>query len=380
MMIENWDEIENLNESLLRSIYSYGFEKPSPIQQKAITPILQGKDLIAQAQSGTGKTGAFSIGSLNKVDLESQTNQILIISPTRELSLQSFNVLNQLGSNLTNLKMKLLVGGTSVEKDIRDLRENPQIIVGCPGRILDMLYKNSLTKETFKMVIIDEADEMLSFGFKDQIYEILKQFPENIQICLFSATLPVEIKTLLDQFMKDPTEILIKSEMLTLEGISQYYIALENDEFKYDAIKDLYNNLSVSQCIIYCNSIKRVEYLYESMIKDDFAVGCIHGNMEKNERTNIYYDFKKGKIRVLLSTNITARGIDVQQVNTVINYDIPKSVHTYLHRIGRSGRWGRKGVGINFVTKNDIYHMKNIEKFYQTQIKELPLNLQSIYA
>ena len=216
---------------------------------------------------------------------------------------------------------------------------------------------------------------MLSQGFKEQIYDIFQYLPRNIQVALFSATLPNEISNLTDKFMRDPVKILVKTEQLTLEGINQYYVALNDDNEKYDALKDIYASISVSQCIIYCNSITRVQTLYNNMIRDNFAVGQIHSNMEKIERTNNYNDFIAGKTRVLLSTNLTARGIDVQQVSTVINFDIPKNVHTYLHRIGRSGRWGRKGMAINFITKFDVSNIRAIEQHYATEIKELPANI-----
>jgi translation initiation factor 4A len=198
--------------------------------------------------------------------------------------------------------------------------------------------------------------------------------PNNIQVALFSATMPPELNTLTKKFMRNPIEIFVKAEQLTLEGINQYYVALENDNQKYDTLKDIYGNISISQCIIYCNSIKRVGDLYEAMVSDEFPVCHIHSGMDKIERIKNYNDFKSGKFRVLISSNVTSRGIDIQQVSTVINFDLPKCVHTYLHRIGRSGRWGRKGVGINFVTQYDMRSLKDIEAYYGTQINELTEN------
>lgn len=198
--------------------------------------------------------------------------------------------------------------------------------------------------------------------------------PNNIQVALFSATMPPELTTLTQKFMRSPVEIFVKAEQLTLEGINQYYVALENDSQKYDTLKDIYGTISISQCIIYCNSTKRVSDLYEAMMLDNFPVCQIHSGMDKNERTNNYNNFKNGKFRVLISSNVTARGIDIQQVSTVINFDVPRCVHTYLHRIGRSGRWGRKGVGINFVTQRDMQSLKDIEAYYGTHINELTEN------
>tara|TARA_A100001015_G_C14996588_1_gene716485 strand:- start:623 stop:1786 length:1164 start_codon:yes stop_codon:yes gene_type:complete len=370
--IEIWDDLIDIKEDLLRGIYNYGFEKPSPIQKKAIIPILKKTDLIAQAQSGTGKTGCFVIGVLQLIDVSLNETQCIILTPTRELSLQIKKVIDSIGNMIKQLKTQLLIGGVNIEHDIKDLKKTPHIIIGCPGRVYDMLMRKKIIIKKLKIFVIDEADEMFSYGFKDQIYNIFQFLPSGIQFALFSATMPPSIENLIVNIMKNPKKILVKAEQLTLEGIEQYYIALENDESKYSALKDLYGLYSVSQCIIYCNSVKRVEHLYNCMTEDNFPVSQIHSNMEKNERTESYNDFVNGKTRVLISSNVTSRGIDLQQVSIVINYDIPNCQHNYLHRIGRSGRWGRKGMGINFVTRRDIGIMKEIEKFYATEIKELP--------
>ena len=369
---ENWDDDNiTIKTKLLRGIYAYGYEKPSPIQQQAIIPMQQGNDLIAQAQSGTGKTGAFTIGTLQYMDETIQKPQVIVLSPTRELALQTCSVYKSL-SKMMNVKICLMTGNVSISENIKSLSDNPQIIVCCPGRLNDMLRRNIMDTSNIKSLVLDEADEMLSVGFKEQIYQIFQYLPQNICISLFSATLPSELDELTSKFMRNPIKILVKSEMLTLEGIAQYYIALDNDSDKFNTIKDLFGWISSSQAIIYCNSLKRVSDLYNAMISDNFPVCCIHSGMEKQEREETYQNFKNGKHRVCISSNVTARGIDIQQVSTVINFDIPKCVHTYLHRIGRSGRWGRKGTAINFVTKYDIHLMKGIEQVYQTTIKELP--------
>ena len=377
---ETWEDKNlNLNLNLLRGIYSYGFEKPSPIQQKSIISIIKGHDIIAQAQSGTGKTGAFSIGAIQNIDVSKNTTQVLLLSPTRELATQSYNVITSISNNM-NIKTQLLIGGTFIDKDISLLNNNiPHIVVGCTGRVFDLIKRNHLKYKDINLMILDEADEMLSIGFKEQVYEIFQYLDNNVQIALFSATMPTEIENLTNKFMRNPIKILVKAEMLTLEGISQYYIAFDDDIAKFSALKDLYESISVSQCIIYCNSIKRVNDLYLAMLEENFPVCCIHSGMEKEDRNNSYNEFIKGKFRVLISSNVTARGIDVQQVSTVINFDIPKCVRTYLHRIGRSGRWGRKGVGINFITKFDIPKMKSIESYYSTEIKELPAEFGNIF-
>ena len=297
----------------------------------------------------------------------------MIIAPTRELSKQIYDVTNKLGQMVKGLRVRLLIGGTSAEADISELKNNvPHIVVGCPGRIHDMMRRQHIVSKNIKFLILDEADEMLSSGFKEQIYNIFQYLNNEVQVGLFSATMPPELYKLTEKFMRDPVKILVKTDMLTLEGIAQYYIALEDDSQKYMTLKDIYGTISMSQCIIYCNSIKRVGDLYEAMKEDNFPVCCIHSGMEQEERESGYSAFKKGEFRVLISSNVTARGIDIQQVSTVINFDIPKDIHTYIHRIGRSGRWGRKGVGINFITRRDYKKVKDIEAHYNTQIKELP--------
>ena len=372
--IVNWEELPT-DVMILRGIYSYGFEKPSPIQSKAILPILDGKDVLAQAQSGTGKTGCFTIGCLGRLDLTKQETQAMILAPTRELSIQIKTVLDAIGSQMKSLKTQLLIGGTSTELDTIQLKNKPHVVIGCPGRIHDMLRRKKLQSNQLKCIILDEADEMLSQGFKEQVYNIFQYLPKEIQVLLFSATMPDILHSLIEKFMRNPIKILVKSEQLTLEGIQQYYVGLENDDEKYDTLKDLYKMLSMSQCIIYCNSVRRVQDLHDAMMQDDFPVSQIHSNMEKDERKKSFIDFSSGKSRVLISSNVTARGIDIQQVSTVINFDIPKCIHTYLHRIGRSGRWGRKGLGINFITKRDIKKLREIETYYNTSITELPASL-----
>jgi superfamily II DNA/RNA helicase len=372
---KNWEDVDEISPDLLRGIYAYGFEKPSHIQQKSILSIIQKRDVIAQAQSGTGKTGAFTVAALQSIDVTKTKTQVLILAPTRELAKQIYDVISSIGSMMTGLTLRLLVGGTSTADDASDLRKSaPHIIVGCPGRVFDMIRRNHIQGSHVNMLVLDEADEMLSAGFNDQIYNIFQFMPSDIQVVLFSATMPPELYTLTEKFMRTPVNIQVKADQLTLEGIQQHYVALDDDIQKYLTLKDLFKTISVSQCIIFCNSTKRVADLHEAMHFDGFPVCCIHSGMEKGERDKAYQDFKAGVHRVLISSNVTARGIDIQQVSTVINFDMPQDVHIYLHRIGRSGRWGRKGVGINFVTRRDMRIKKEIEVYYGTLITELPVN------
>jgi len=367
-----WESL-NLTENLTRGIYRFGFEKPTPIQQMAILPIIQRKDVVAQAQSGTGKTGSFTIASLQQIDLTSRTTQVLILAPTFELVKQISSVVTSLGSAMDGLVIKTLVGGTSVSDDARDLNTNcPHVVVGTAGRVYDMIRRRNLMTSSIKLFVLDEADEMLSKGFKEQIYDIFKHFSDNVQVALFSATLPDDILTLSTKFMREPIHITLKPEELTLECIQQYYISMIDDRSKYETLKDLFSFLQLSQCIIYVNTVKRVEELYNAMIADGFPVCCIHSGMEKTQREASLAKFRTGAFRVLVSSGVTARGIDVQQVSTVINFDMNRNIETYLHAIGRSGRFGRKGLAINFITKYDIDFMRKLEEHYKISIRELP--------
>lgn len=373
--IQNWDDL-NLENNILRGIYAYGYEKPSPIQSKAIKPLILGKDIIAQAQSGTGKTATFTIGALSNINLTQNKTQILVLSPTRELTIQTARVFTTIGSMMAGLKVQVLFGGSSFDEGSSFSNKNtPHVICGCPGRVFDMMRRDKISSKDVKLIVLDEADEMLSSGFKDQVYNIFQNLSTNVQVALFSATLPESIFPIIKKIMRNPIRISVKREMLTLEGIRQYFIAVDDDRQKYSTLKNLFSYLSVSQCIIYCNSVKRVSDLYEAMKEDDFPVCCIHSNMEKASRDDAFNDFRSGNSRVMISSNVTARGIDIQQVSIVINFDLPKCVHTYLHRIGRSGRWGRKGVGINLITRRDVPKMKEIENHYACQVNEMPSDL-----
>ena len=370
-----WNELD-IETSLLRGIYGYGFEKPSSIQQQAIKPLIMGRDIVIQAHSGTGKTATFAIGSLANIDLTLNDTQVLVLSPTKELTIQTAKVFTGLGSMMNGLRIKTLYGGAHFEEgNAFSNKETPHIICGCPGKVFDMMRRSRISCKNIKLVILDEADEVLSSGFKDQVYNIFQYFNSTIQVALVSATLPDSINSIIDKIMRNPVRISVKREMLTLEGITQHYIAVEDDRQKYATLKDLYGLISISSSIIYCNSVKRVQDLYEAMKEDDFSVCRIHSGMERGEREKSFDDFRVGRTRVLISSNVTARGIDIQQVSIVVNFDIPKCVNTYLHRIGRSGRWGRKGVGINLITRRDVAKLKEIEEYYQTQITEMPANL-----
>ena len=370
---ENFDDL-NINENILRGVYAYGFEKPSAIQVQAIPIVIEGKDIIAQAQSGTGKTGAFTISTLCRINLELKKTQSLILAPTHELADQIFTVIKEI-SNYSEISLLKVVGKTSVNQCMRDLAANPQVIVGTPGRVLDMIQKRCLITDSLKMIILDEADEILSYGFKDNIYNIIQSIPKETQICLFSATLPPDVIELTDKFMNEPSRILVKKEQLTLEGIQQFYVNVKQSDWKYDVIADLYDIINVSQCIIYINNKSKIIEINDRLQHDNFPVSYITGDRTSEERNKIMEDFRAGKIRILLSTDLLSRGIDIQQLSLVINYDLPREKETYIHRIGRSGRYGRKGVAINLITERDVEELKFIESFYDTKINEMPDNI-----
>ncbi len=375
-----------LKTTLLRGIYAYGFEKPSGIQQRAIIPLINGKDLIAQSQSGTGKTGTFAISILQSVDENIKSPQSIIIAPTRELAHQIYVVITAL-SSFMNLNIIEMIGGVSNQRQSRYDNKpqtpqvnasNAQIIVGTPGKILDEFIRGRISNKALKRIILDEADEMLSKGFFEQIDNIFSYIPKDAQIVLFSATMPKEVIELAEKIMHEPVKILIKNDELTLEGIRQYYVLVDREADKFDVLCDIYGTIQITQSIIYCNSRKKVSFLARKMKENNFMVSCIYGDMQQIERNDVMKQFRNGDIRVLITTDILSRGIDIQQVSLVINYELPLELETYIHRIGRSGRFGRKGVSINLVDNNEMKDMKQLQDFYSTHIEELPQNIADL--
>ena len=365
-----FDEM-NLRESLLRGIFAHGFETPSAIQQRAILPVVSGRDTIAQAQSGTGKTATFAVSVLQNLDEDVRACQALILAPTRELARQIRDVTEALAQYM-NVRIHTCVGGSARRDDVRALQSGAQVVIGTPGRLSDMIERGALRLDKCRMFCLDEADEMLGTGFKDQIYDIFKFLPETVQVALFSATMPSEVLDVTTRFMRDPVKILVKRDELTLEGIRQFYINMEQEDWKLGTVCDLYETLTITQSIIYCNTRRKVEWLAAEMRARDFTVSAMHGEMEQSERELILREFRDGASRVLIATDLLARGIDVQGVSLVINYDLPGQRENYIHRIGRSGRFGRKGVAINFLTLQDHKYLQDIEKFYNTVIEEMP--------
>ncbi|ELT90546.1 hypothetical protein CAPTEDRAFT_186607 [Capitella teleta] len=379
----NWNQVTDsfddmsLREDLLRGIFAYGFEKPSAIQQQAIIPCIQGHDVIAQAQSGTGKTATFAVSILQQINLSLKECQALVLAPTRELAQQSQKAVLALGEYM-DVRCHACIGGTNVREDIRRLEQGVQVVVGTPGRVLDMINRRALSTRHIKMFVLDEADEMLSQGFKVQIYDLFRTLEDKIQVILLSATMPQDVLEVTTHFMREPIRILVKKEELTLEGIRQFYVEVDKEDWKLDTLCDLYETLTITQAVIFCNTRRKVEWLTEKMTSRDFTISAIHGELEQGRRDIIMREFRSGSSRVLITTDLLARGIDVQQVSLVINYDLPTNRENYIHRIGRGGRFGRKGVAINFVTVEDFRSLKDIESFYNTDIEEMPMNVADL--
>ena len=373
---EKFDDM-GLKKDILKGIYSYGFERPSVIQQKGIVPLSKGYDIIAQAQSGTGKTGTFSIGMLQRIDTEKDYTQALILAPTRELASQIHDVITELSKSIENIRLQLSIGGTNVSNYNRwEVPKDNHVIIGTPGRVYDNIRRKKININNLKIFILDEADEMLSRGFIDQIYDIFQYIPISTQVALFSATLPTEVIDLSKKFIKNPIHILVKNEELTLEGINQFYVSLDKKDHKYDTLLDLFETISVTQCIIFVNKKRDAEDVYYDLSKNNFSVGLVTGSMQQDDRNDVINKFRKGDKRVLITTGLLARGFDVQQVSLVINFDLPFDKESYIHSSGRCGRWGRKGCVINLVIPSEYQKLQEIEKFYNTQINELPMNIK----
>jgi translation initiation factor 4A len=376
---ENFDDM-NLHDSLTRGIYTYGFEQPSKIQQLAIVPMSKHTDIMAQAQSGTGKTGAFTIGSLSVIDPSIKAPQVIVICPTRELSQQTERVARALGQYM-HLRVLSATGGNQLRNDIHLLKSGAQFIVGTPGRIFDLIRRGDLVLEHMKYIILDEADQMLEELFAEQIKAILNnKFPSSTRLALFSATMPDNVLEIAETYLSNPIRILLPPDEVTLDGIKQFYVNLEREDWKLPVLLDLYQQITVNQALIYVNKRQKAEWLAKQLGSHGFTLEYIHGDMEVAERKKRMDDFRSGNVRVLISTDLLARGIDVQQVSLVINYELPLQRENYVHRIGRSGRFGKKGVAINLVSGDELNTMKEIETHYSTSIQELPEDLSLLSA
>jgi len=379
-VVESFDDM-GLQDELLRGVYGIGWERPSPIQQRSILPMVQGRDLIAQAQSGTGKTGAFLISSLEMIDAGLKKCQVLLLAPTRELAKQHFEITGSIAQYMKVTSL-LSIGGTPRRQNQQEARYGPNLVIGTPGRALDLVQNGHLDMTALKAFCLDEADEMLSRGFKDAMYDMFQFLPSSVQMCLFSATMPPDIIELTGKFMRNPVHILVKAEQLTLDGIRQHYVGFENHDQKFDTLIDLFELVSIPQMIIFCNRKFTVEWLSDKMNQNDFTCSYIHGDLEQDERQLRMKEFRSGSSRVLICTDLVARGIDVAGVSVVINYDMPMDQENYLHRIGRSGRFGKKGVAVNFVVDHgpELENFRAVEKYYCTKVTELPADVAGVFS
>lgn len=379
LMKSNWTELVptfdemGLKFDLLKGIYAFGFENPSKIQQLCIKPMISGKDVICQAQAGSGKTATFVISALQLIDEKNDSTQCMLLSPTKELASQSMKTFVGIGEQHLNVKSHLFIGGTSIKKDIQVLKDGVHVVSGTPGRVMNMIEKNYIKTSELKVLIIDEADQMLSRDFLNDIKKVVKFIPPECKIWLISATMPKEIVELTSHFMTDPVKILVAKEDLPIKAVNQYYVTLKK-EWKLETLIDLYKGININQAMIFCNSKKTVDYLSEELKKKGHMVSAIHSDMETQERMDIMEKFYSGQTRVLIATDLLAKGIDVYKCNLVINYDLPfgsNSKEFYLHRVGRCGRLGRKGIAINFVLPDEKEELEEIQKFYNVTIEKL---------
>ncbi len=373
-LLTKFDDDNLLDDDLLRGIAASGWSRPSQIQQRVIPVLLNNYDILAQAQSGRGKTGAFSISAIQKLlTINDNNSKVLILSPTKELAEQTSNIIKDLGQFCENIMCNKFTGGVNKRIDIENINNGTNILCGTPGRVLDLSRTKYLKPNDIVLCIIDEADEMLDRNFRDDLYKIVTSLNEEAQVALISATVPNQLKNLSGEILNENRKkiITVKNSELTLEGIEQKYVLMGEDVEKFSCLDDIFTTGTVGQIVIFCSTKERVDYLVNYMREKSHTVDSIHGNMSQEERQTAMRNFRSGGSRVLISTDLIARGIDVQQVSIVFNFDMPKEMENYIHRIGRSGRYGRKGLAISFVLKDELGYLKEIENFYHTEISEL---------
>lgn len=365
-----------LRRELLMGIFTYGFEKPSPIQEKAIPAALEGRDILARAKNGTGKTASFIIPTLNRIDTSQNHIQALLLVPTRELALQTVNVCRNLGAHIPGLQVMQTTGGTSLRDDLMRLKQPVHILVGTPGRILDVGSKRMANLSKCGIFVMDEADKLLSEEFTPVVQELLNLCPRDRQIMLFSATFPWTVKDFSDSHLRDPYEINLMDE-LTLRGITQFYCFVEERQ-KVNCLTTLFSRLQINQSIIFCNNTSRVELLARKITEIGYSCFYSHARMQQEHRNRVFHDFRAGLTRNLVCSDLLTRGIDIQAVNVVINFDFPKTSESYLHRIGRSGRFGHYGLAISLLTYNDRNDLHRIESELGTEIQPMPAEVDPI--
>ena len=361
----------NLSEAILKGIEAMGFEEASPIQAESMAPLLEGKDVIAQAQTGTGKTAAYGIPMLERVEKKGPL-QGLVLCPTRELCLQVANELANLGAYKKGVKILPVYGGTSIERQIRALKGGVQIVVGTPGRVMDHMRRKTLRFDDLAVAILDEADEMFDMGFRDDMRTILDETPEDRQTCFFSATMEKDIMDFSAKFQRDPEIIRIKHKQLTVENIEQYYLEMKASR-KPEILSRLVDIYDPTLAIVFCNTKKRVDALVSEMASRGYAVDGLHGDLKQNQRDSVMKRFRNSSIDMLVATDVAARGIDVGDVDMVVNYDLPQDEEYYVHRIGRTARAGRKGLSFSFIVGRDIYKLEDIVRYTKADLAYMEL-------
>ena len=358
-----------LKQELMMGIFEKGFEKPSPVQEEAIPKILAGHNVLARAKNGTGKTAAFIIPVLEKIDINNKNIQALIMVPTRELALQTSSIVKEISKHM-KVETVVSTGGTSLRDDIMRLMSDVHVLVGTPGRVLDLAEKDVAKLHDCKVMVMDEADKLLSPEFVIVLEKLMNFMPKQRQLCLFSATFPVATRDFTKKFMPD-CQIINMMDELTLRGITQYYAFVEEKQ-KVHCLNTLFTKLEVNQSMIFCNSVNRVELLAKKITDLGYSCFYMHAKMDQKDRNRVFHEFRSGATRHLVSTDLFTRGIDIQSVNVVVNFDFPKNSETYLHRIGRSGRFGHLGLAINLITYEDRFNLYRIEKELGTEIKPIP--------
>ncbi|CAG9578852.1 unnamed protein product [Danaus chrysippus] len=358
-----------LKREILMGIFEKGWEKPSPIQEASIPIALSGKDVLARAKNGTGKTGAYCIPVLEQVDPKKDAIQALIVVPTRELALQTSQICIELAKH-TDIRVMVTTGGTNLRDDIMRIYQNVQVIIATPGRMIDLMDKQVAKMDQCRMLVLDEADKLLSQDFKGMLDTVISRLPKERQILLFSATFPLNVKKFMEKHLREPYEINLMEE-LTLKGVTQYY-AFVQERQKVHCLNTLFSKLQINQSIIFCNSTQRVELLAKKITELGYCCYYIHARMAQAHRNRVFHDFRAGLCRNLVCSDLFTRGIDVQAVNVVINFDFPRMAETYLHRIGRSGRFGHLGIAINLITYEDRFALHRIEQELGTEIKPIP--------
>lgn len=358
-----------LRRELLMGIYEMGFERPSPIQEEAIPIALAGRSILARAKNGTGKTGAFLVPVLERTDVTVDHVQTLILVPTRELALQTSQIAKTMGKHM-NVEVMVTTGGTSLRDDIIRLSRPVHMIVATCGRIIDLASKGIAKLHTVGTLVVDEADKLLSAEFQPHIAQLMSYMKPDPQLLMFSATFPLTVKTFKDRYMKRPYEINLMEE-LTLKGVTQFY-AFVDERQKVHCLNTLFSKLQINQSIIFCNSKQRVELLAKKITELGYSCFYIHAQMIQEHRNRVFHDFRSGACRNLVCSDLFTRGIDIQAVNVVINFDFPKNGETYLHRIGRSGRFGHRGLAVNLITYDDRFSLYKIEQELATEIKPIP--------